>query len=283
MATHPPIIHCYCGGAATTECANCGRDVCAGHFVFCATCNEETCYYCTQTLPNDANFNCTTCVEKITGETLEDVVSGCPYSLKYPPVSSAAFNCFDPPIVTMTFADSRKARKLGIRPKNVQAEHIIPNSCFIRGSGRTGLIIPGGAAYSEGRALTYWVGDDQSHATEHKFLTDCERAFADDCVTNKKYPLLRDWLNYMETKTALSIYKFHNFLPPPGVIFANPAQHDAAAWMAAQEAAKALFQATTAHFVNVLGMKLDTPLAHGIVKSTQKVPTASSAKEIFKI
>jgi hypothetical protein len=89
--------------------------------------------------------------------------------------------------------------------KGYQREHFIPNSCFMAETKRTGKTVPGAEGYSEGEAITYFVYDNQSQGTEHKFLTDKERDFAQRMQKQEKFATVNEWLDEMESATVDSL------------------------------------------------------------------------------
>jgi hypothetical protein len=121
------------------------------------------------------------------------------------------FAAFSPPIVSGTYSSVSSQRQADVAEngsdspyKNQQSEHFVPNSNLKNGPGRGGENIPGGGDYSEGTGFTYNVYDDQSQGTEHKWLTDAERQYAQELEgqTPPQNASLNDWLDRMEGKTA---------------------------------------------------------------------------------
>lgn len=273
MATlpSPPPPPCIVCGAAAAPCDSCDNAVCPSHGAGCADCGDVVCGDCVGVLPLDTNYYCQPCI--IVHTTPTDHIVACQHTFDRAAATPSAKGYLDPAIVTMTFTQSKLGSKpttpLALRrPSGAQAEHIIPNSCFLMGAGRHGTPVPGAALYKEGTALTYWVEDDQSHGTEHKLLTDREREFAQYCVTHGQSPTLQDWLAYMESVTAETLKKRN--LSAAGL--ASGLTKDEAV----KAAAKALFDELRDHFVNVLHIPLATPLAHGVVQCASKVPIAGS-------
>lgn len=86
---------------------------------------------------------------------------------------------FDPPIETGSYEDLKKRREADPdRYRNVQFEHMVPNSNCILGSGRSGTPVPGLPGYTPGGGFCYTVFDNQHLGTEHKLLTDLARQFS---------------------------------------------------------------------------------------------------------
>jgi len=118
---------------------------------------------------------------------------------------------FSPPIVCGTYNSVSSQRQQDVAEngnsspyKSQQSEHFVPNSNLKNGPGRSGDNIPGGGDYTEGTGFTYNVYDDQCQGTEHKWLTDAERQFAQQLEgeTPPNNASLNEWLDHMEGKTA---------------------------------------------------------------------------------
>ncbi len=58
--------------------------------------------------------------------------------------------------------------------------------------------------YNEGDAITYFVYDDQSKGTEHRYLTDVEKDYARDLQCQDDFASSTEWLDHMENETAKS-------------------------------------------------------------------------------
>ncbi|WNO60347.1 hypothetical protein [Rheinheimera sp. MMS21-TC3] len=92
-----------------------------------------------------------------------------------------------------------------------QREHFIPHSCFMVrsvASGESRANVPTGAAfgsYNEADAITYFVFDDQSKGTEHRYLTDVEKNYAKSLNDAGEYATVNQWLDHMEHETATSL------------------------------------------------------------------------------
>ncbi len=103
-----------------------------------------------------------------------EVVVGCSFDIEDIEVDDSVLDSFG--IKLMAYSEGQKLQKAKDPSlKGKQLEHLIPNSSMVSGVGRKAPPVIGASAYSEGIALIMPVGDDQSHGTEHKFLTDRER------------------------------------------------------------------------------------------------------------
>jgi len=104
------------------------------------------------------------------------------------------------------YKDLQKITKPGY-----QREHFIPHSCFMVRSvtnGERRAEVPIGSAfgrYNEADAITYFVFDDQSKGTEHRYLTDVEKAYAKSLNDAGDYATVNQWLDHMECETATSL------------------------------------------------------------------------------
>jgi hypothetical protein len=192
-----------------------------------------------------------------------DIIASCPLIAKLPAPDIAVLKHFDPPIELLTYSQSKTAGSKNARPVGVQAEHFIPNSCFIVGKGRRGATVNGVGQYSEGKALTYWVDDDQKAGTEHKYLTDCERAFCNDCQQKGVYPTLAQWFDFMQYTTVQSILAHRTYLGDVSTLTSLEAENKRLD--AAQKAAHAVRYTMQQHFENNLKAKPSAFLANGIV------------------
>lgn len=267
-----------CGNAADacatclkqSTCAICELAYCSAHIVECsehATCGSLTCPYCARKLPGKPQILDLNCFDKATSSMVEtDIIGSCPLTASLPAPDESIFDDFDPPIELVTYASSKTAARRGVRPANVQAEHFVPNSCFIIGTGRTGAVVKGAGLYSEGKALTYWVGDDQKAGTEHKYLTDCERALCQECESKKQFPTLGQWLDCMQRATAESILQHRDY------VGSGEALH------AAQKAAYAVRYKMQQHFVTVLKADLNCHLGNGIVGGVAPPKTVTKSQ-----
>ncbi|MEI8618358.1 hypothetical protein P4S63_18265 [Pseudoalteromonas sp. B193] len=59
--------------------------------------------------------------------------------------------------------------------------------------------------YNEADAITYFVFDDQSKGTEHRYLTDVEKDYAKSLDKEGEYATVNEWLDHMESETAKSL------------------------------------------------------------------------------
>jgi hypothetical protein len=88
------------------------------------------------------------CFDKLTAKMDEtDIIATCPLASTLPAPDESIFKDFSPEIELLTYSQSRAAGGKGVRPANVQAEHFIPNSCFIAGTGRCGATVPRAGKY----------------------------------------------------------------------------------------------------------------------------------------
>jgi hypothetical protein len=261
----------WCTSTSAGKCSVCELRACNAHGLKCGTCNDDVCVFCTRLLPFDKTRYCLNCFDKKIGAANQDeIVAGCLPKKMFPEPDEKYFLCFDPPIETMTYSWSRGARDRGERPDGVQAEHFIPNSCFIKASGRNGETVAQVGGYTEGSALTFWVADDQKSGTEHKYLTDRERAFSAYCVAKKFHPTLGQWLTAMQATNAESLVLHRDYI----CAGANGPNHDTNATFAAQQAAYALRCQMQDHFERNLNASSNALLAHGVVQidSSKKAP-----------
>ena len=60
-------------------------------------------------------------------------------------------------------------------------------------------------AYNEGDAITYFVYDDQSKGTEHRYLTDVEKTYAKTLNDKGEFASVTQWMDCMEEETAKSL------------------------------------------------------------------------------
>jgi hypothetical protein len=262
----------------TFICAVCEFSFCKTHSGDCAKCGKFTCAYCARKLPEDPSLLCLNCFDQVTSHLVaEEVIASCPLASTLPEPDYSIFTAFDPPIELLTYSQSKAAARKGTRPQDVQAEHFVPNSCFIVGKGRSGLIVHGAGLYSEGKALTYWVDDDQKADTEHKFLTDRERAFCEECETKKQFPTLEQWLKFMQASTFESIMMFRTYVGDTTGL--NPQEIDNAIVDAANKAAFAVRYRMEEHFTDVLKANLSARLGNGIVGGLAPPKKVKKAQE----
>jgi hypothetical protein len=251
-----------CKGVLT--CTVCEHPFCQTHLTNCAQCKGNTCAYCARQMAGQSSVLDLNCFDKFTSKMIEtDVIATCPLASTLPPPDESIFNDFDPPIELLSYSQSRAAGGKGVRPPNVQAEHFIPNSCFIAGTGRSGATVHGAGKYSEGKALTYWVEDDQIAGTEHKYLTDRERAFCNEVEKKGQYPTLGQWFDFMQAVTAESITMHRTYTGDVSNL--TQPQIENKQVLVAQQAAYAIRYKIQAHFENNLKASTSTFLANGIV------------------
>jgi hypothetical protein len=256
---------------ANFKCTNCEYLYCSDHLAHCMHCGTAVCIYCAEKLHGSADLLAPACVAAAAaGVATGDAIASHPLAKQLPWHGQSVLTDFSPPLKLLTYRYSKAARKNGTRPADVQAEHFLPNSCFFVGPGRKGPLIPHGGNYSEDNALTYWVKDDQKAGTEHKYLTDRERAFSGQCSTSGQFASLEQWCDFMQHVTVKSILMHRAHKPAasnPGAATAgNNSLH------AAQQAAYVIRQMTQYHFEHILGVAAGTALRNGI--SLGPVPPA---------
>lgn len=265
------------GCCAKARCTVCEFTYCVNHCTACGDCKGTTCPYCARKLAGDTTIRDLNCFDSATSKIIEtDIIASCPLTAKLPPPDFSIFDDFDPPIQMVTYAQSKTAAKKGKRPANVQAEHFVPNSCFILGTGRSGSVVKGAGLYSEGKALTYWVDDDQKAGTEHKYLTDCERAYCDSSEAKGQFPTLGQWLDFMQYTTTQSILLHREYLPD--LSKCSKTEADNIRLDAAQKAAYAVRYKMQQHFENVLKADISAHLCNGIVAGVPPPKVVSKAQ-----
>jgi hypothetical protein len=277
-----------CGGAAAAcpackgvlKCTVCEHAFCKAHLASCANCNGHTCAYCARQMAGHNALLDLNCFDKLTSKMDEtDIIATCPLASTLPAPDESIFNDFSPPIELLTYSQSRAAGGKGVRPANVQAEHFIPNSCFIAGTGRSGATVHGAGKYSEGKALTYWVEDDQMAGTEHKYLTDRERAFCNEVAKKGQYPTIGQWCDFMQAVTAESIAAHRTYAGNVSNLTTQEIANRQV--LAAQQAAYAIRYKMQAHFENNLKASTQTYLANGIVGGSAP-PKVVTKAQIYK-
>jgi hypothetical protein len=193
-----------CGICEQIYCANCLRQ--------CTQCKLDVCRGHALVFVNNPNRHCQNCVDTILA--VKPQLVACERAI-VDNVDDAALGYFDPPLELFSYSRASKEPK----PNTIQswqAEHPIPNSCFINGKGRTGPTVPHAGKYAEGKALCFWVEDDQSQGTEHKFITDFERDISCFCLKRGEYPLVEQWFQYMEYGWKEMILGFRKYKGPQG-------------------------------------------------------------------
>ncbi|WP_221794700.1 hypothetical protein [Oceanobacter mangrovi] len=108
-------------------------------------------------------------------------------------------------VVVGRYKDLQKISKPGF-----QREHFLPHSNFMErsldtksGERRSQVPIRSEfGEYTEGDAYTYFVYDDQSKGTEHRYITDIEKQYAQSLSDNREYATVTQWLDHMESGTA---------------------------------------------------------------------------------
>lgn len=168
-------------------------------------------------------------------------------------VRNALFAQYD--ITVGPYKDLQKISKPGY-----QREHIVPHSNFMERS-----VLPNEARgsvpiakafgqYTEADAITYFVYDDQSQGTEHRYLTDVEKSYAKALHEKGEYASVNDWLDYMEIETAKSL-SMETIERSPDVYCARIPPEDAA------DVARAL-RIETEHYFDKAGVNKTAPMSN---------------------
>ena len=189
-----------------------------------------------------------------------------------PEPDESALMLFDPPIQLYTYKEGQSLqKKKDPSVQGMQLEHGVPNNCFIQGKGRKGATVPGASGYSEGEALVFPIGDDQSQGTEHKFMTNRERAFAKECHEKGQFPTVDQTLRVMEASWAETFLKFRTYKGPTAG--KTPAQIEMEKMVAAKLAARATRHKFERHFKKKLHVNLKkTRLKNGLASPKAKAP-----------
>lgn len=261
-------------------CTNCGYTYCTSHITTCATCKEQTCCYCAEKMPSSPALLNRKCLLAVAGS---NAIATHPLAAALPTPDLAILNRFAPALQLFSYSASKTAKSKGTRPMGVQAEHFIPNSCFITGAGRKGPLVPNTGKYSEGRALTYWVEDDQKSGTEHKYLTDRERAFCTLISTYApaKFANVIQWCDFMQRTTVSSIMSHRTYTAgtcPPGT-----RQAHLETLHAAQQAAYAMRHFIQDHFLKKLNVSPQAPLKSGLAAGAVPPPLIPTAVHRFPL
>ena len=157
-------------------------------------------------------------------------------------------------------APVRKKALPKITKPGYQREHFIPHSCFMVrsvASGESRANVPIGKAfgsYNEADAITYFVFDDQSKGTEHRYLTDVEKNYAKSLNDAGEYATVNQWLDHMEHETATSLC-MDTIERSPGVYEARVPQGEA------KLVAKAI-RIDTENYLDSAGVDKNAPLSN---------------------
>jgi len=200
-----------CCKSCAEECEFCGESLCKKHHakaIACLACGLTTCE-----LEARPGTFCRSCFELLyvpptpTDDATTRDVTPCVMAGGRTPTAPCAgvLNALEPPIKVLRYGDASDLRKTDPTYQNYQAEHFIPNSCFIKAQGRTGATIGGTGTYSEDDAMCYMIYDDQSRGTEHKWMTDRERMFCKWLHAKGKRATVQQWLDYMEFETVIML------------------------------------------------------------------------------
>jgi hypothetical protein len=187
---------------------------------------------------------------------------------------AAVYAQFDPPIVAGTYSSVSSQRQEANADQGAespfqkqQSEHMVPNSCLQESRGVNSSNIPGASNYTEGTGFTYNVYDGQSQGTEHKWLTDEARDFAQQLEEEGRNAPLSEWLDKAEQNCA-EMLDSDNLVRTKGgqarsrikdAQNKTPEERKALA----QKAAKCLRMAAEAQFAKQ-GVKPPTPLRNGL-------------------
>jgi len=257
-------------------CASCRHIYCSSHITTCTSCSSNACCYCIEKLHGSIQLLDPTCATHALSSTTGTAIASHPLAVKLPWHAVVVLKDFDPPITLLTYRYSKAVSANGTRPKAVQAEHFIPNSCFIAGTGRTGPLIPGAGNYSENDALTYWVNDDQKAGTEHKYLTDQERAFCLECEALGQFATLEQWCDFMQHTTVKSILLHRTYVGSARSI--GSASSRKRRLHSAQQAAYVVRQMMQDHFENMMLVSAGTALRNGIARGAVPPSTLTLAQ-----
>ncbi|WP_028865915.1 hypothetical protein [Psychromonas aquimarina] len=141
-----------------------------------------------------------------------------------------------------------------------QREHVVPHSNFMSRSklpneARANVpIAKEFGTYNEADAITYFVFDDQSKGTEHRYLTDVEKNYAKSLHAQGKFASANEWLDHMEGETAQSL-SMDTIERSPGVYEARIPKEEA------QVVAKAI-RIDTENYLDQAGVNKDAPMSN---------------------
>ncbi|WP_435237810.1 hypothetical protein ACR30L_09735 [Psychromonas sp. PT13] len=141
-----------------------------------------------------------------------------------------------------------------------QREHVIPHSNFTSRSklpNEARAKVPIGdefGTYNEGDAITYFVFDDQSKGTEHRYLTDVEKNYAKSLHDQGKFASVNEWLDHMEVETAKSL-SMDTIARTPGVYEARVPKDEA-------EAVAKAIRIDTENYLDLAGVNKDAPMSN---------------------
>lgn len=259
----------------TKTCSVCEMPYCKNCIDKCAKCNSEMCRGHTLLLANDTNTYCQNCVD--TALNAGANIAACPKSVQAA-VNERPMKFFNPPLKLFLYSKAKSMPKPNTT-HDWQAEHPIPNSCFIVGTGRKGATVPGAGSYQESVAMCFWVQDDQSQGTEHKWITDYEREFAQYCYNIKQFPSVEQWFQHMEAGWKDMILYFRDYVGPAG---ANAQEKENLRQGFAGVAAHALRVKLERHYYKTL--KIDSKKCYtkiGFGKKTKVTQKKPAAKSIF--
>lgn len=192
-----------------------------------------------------------------------------PRDLKDAAVRRALFTHYE--VEVGTYKDLKAITKPGY-----QREHFVPHSCFMTRSKLSDEkrsevpIDPDFGSYDEDEAITYFVFDDQSKGTEHRYLTDVEKKYAQHLESQGKYASVREWLDHMEDATAASL-KMDTIERAPGVYEARVPEEDAV------DVARAI-RIEYENKLEVMGVNKDAPMSNLVGGGT--TPATDEGRDI---
>lgn len=229
----------------------------------CLQCSNSSCVKHTKLMFADGSEICQICfVMKLDFNNPKDAVVGClDQPVRKPdPTKLALFGK-----QTMTYREFKKQR-----PAGSQLEHGVPNSNFIRLKGRKGRPIYGADDYTEDEALVFPVGDDQIPGTEHKFLTDWERAIDKGLEAAGQYATVDQKIRMMQAAWEQALLQF---CPYKGSMGPFSAQIDMQRKKDAEEAAFALADQFREHFEDKLSVDTDqVRVKNGLDRNSEAPP-----------
>lgn len=223
------VVQCgLCGFDAETgqlekvfHCAHSKEQICEAHVEQCPICKQlissgyrvgKTCAYCIASQMQNADYEqglldqLKKCVQD--REQIAQAVDTVTKVTARPPTGDNCAECkliyqaFYPPLVTIHYGDASDYRESNPLYAFHQAEHFIPNSCFLSGTRSSKTPMQGAPNYSEAKAPTYLIYDDQTQGTEHKHLTDKERDACQSAENQATFGTLEQWLNKMQAECA---------------------------------------------------------------------------------
>jgi hypothetical protein len=282
-STSPPPFTgftCRCGAsvvccqacAIKRQCVSCTEYICGAHtFYKCGTCGKGVCEWDVRQFPFKPALYCIGCQDKklSTSPDQSMVVTACPPIEDSPP-DTALLKSIG--IDLMTYDEGKKRqKKKDPSLKGMQLEHILPNSSLVSSTGRKAPPVNGAEGYSEGKALIFPIGDDQSQGTEHKFITNYERSIDRILMEKAQFATVEDKVRMMMPGWERMIMKYRS---------KHLKGKDKR--LEARRAARELGKAYLHHGVNKLKVKNTTRLRNGLFGKKARAPSKKlKAKEEF--